>query len=75
MEIRLNKALKLMELVKKDGTVISSYSYKSVKKDNFSYEDFFEVIDKFNAYLSEQPDFDRIQDLLPYVNAFDFTKC
>lgn len=75
MEIRLNKALKLMELVKKDGTVISSYSYKSVKKDNFSYEDFFEVIDKFNTYLSEQPDFDRIQDLLPYVNAFDFTKC
>lgn len=75
MEIRLDKALKLMKLVKKDGTVISTYPYKSVKKDNFSYEDFFKVITKFNEYLKEQPDFDKIQDLLPYVNAFDFDKC
>ena len=73
MKIELDENMRLAKLVKKDGKVISTYSYKNVQKENFTYQDFKKEIEAFNEFLEKQEDFDNIKDLLPYVNAFDFT--
>lgn len=72
MKIELDETLKLAKLVKKDGKVISTYSYKNIQKDNFTYNDFKIEIERFNNFLEKQKDFDSIKELSQYVNAFDF---
>jgi ATP-dependent phosphoenolpyruvate carboxykinase len=66
MKIILNKQTKMAELTKKDGTIISTYSYKNMIKGGNKYaseEDFEKDINEFNDYLSDKDDFDDIRGL------------
>lgn len=72
MKIVIDDNMKVLKLVKKDGTVISTYKPKVIEKEGFTYNDFKTDIQNFNAYLEKQNDFDSIKDLLKYVNSYDF---
>ena len=66
MKIILNKQTKMAELTKKDGTIISTYSYKNMIRGGDKYEneqDFEKDINEFNDYLADKDDFDNIRGL------------
>lgn len=73
MHIKLDNNKKLASLVKKDGTVISTYSFKRVLSDTFTYEILEAEINRFNTFLEKQEEFDNIKGLSQYVNLFDFS--
>ena len=66
MKIVLNKQTKMAELTKRDGTIISTYSYKNMITggDKYASEaDFEKDINEFNDYLADKDDFDDIRGL------------
>jgi hypothetical protein len=66
MEIILNKQTKMAELTKRDGKVISTYSYRNMITggDKYASEaEFQKDIDVFNEYLADKDDFDNIKEL------------
>lgn len=63
MKITINEDKKELSLVKNDGTIISSYSYKNSINDDFTIDNLKEDINKFNITLSRQEEFDNIKDL------------
>lgn len=67
MRITVNEDTKELNLVKEDGTVISTYSYKNVIKDDFTVEDMKADLESFNVTLARQPEFDNIKDLAPVL--------
>lgn len=73
MHIKLDNNKKLASLVKKDGTVISTYSFKRILSDTFTYEILEAEINRFNTFLEKQEEFDNIKGLSQYVNLFDFS--
>lgn len=73
MHIKLDNNKKLASLVKKDGTVISTYSFKRILSDTFTYEVLEAEINRFNTFLEKQEEFDNIKGLSQYVNLFDFS--
>ena len=61
MKINLNKQTKYAELTKRDGKVISTYSYKNMIRGGDKYEseeEFENDINEFNKYLADKDDFD-----------------
>lgn len=72
MKILINENKKQLELVKKDGKIISTYPYKSSLNKDFTLENLKKDINNFNEYLQQQEEFDNIKDLLPILNSFDF---
>ncbi len=68
MKIVLNEITKKAELIKSDGTIISTYSYKNMTHPTFKAD-----IDKFNKELESVDDFDDIKDLSRIVNLHDFS--
>lgn len=72
MKIVLDENKKLGILQKNDGTVISSYSYKNLIKEDFTFEQFKSDIEKFNVTLGKQEEFDNIKDLRPIIAIHDF---
>lgn len=67
MKILVNEDTKELNLIKNDGTVVSTYSYKNVIKDDFTIDELKADIDGFNITLSRQPEFDNIKDLAPVL--------
>lgn len=66
MKIILNKQTKMAELTKKDGTIVSTYSYKNMIRGGDKYaseEDFEKDINEFNDYLADKDEFDDIRGL------------
>lgn len=73
MQIRINEVKKELELVKNDGTVISTYSYKNVVNDtDFTMEDLKRNNESFNETLAKYPEFDSIKDLAPVLKTHNF---
>lgn len=69
MKIIVDEIKKELRLVKKDGTIISDYSYKKALegKDALTIEELKEDIAGFNETLEQQEEFDNIKDLLPIL--------
>ena len=63
MKIVLDEKTKKAELIKSDGTIISTYSYKNMTHPTFKAD-----IDKLNKELESVDDFDDIRDLSRIVN-------
>lgn len=72
MKIVLDEVKKEGVLVKKDGTELERYSYKSLINKNHSFEKFKEDIDKFNKTLGMQEEFDDIKKLNDYISIHDW---
>jgi hypothetical protein len=67
MKIILDEVTKEGKLVKADGTVISSYSFRNLVNDEFTIDDLKRDIEKFNVTLGQQAEFDNIKDLANVV--------
>lgn len=63
MKIVVNELKKCLELIKNDGTVIDSCSYKALVNNTYTIEDLKKENDEFNKTLSSFDDFDDIKDL------------
>lgn len=72
MKIVLNEITKNADLVKSDGTVVSTYSFKNLVNDEFSMEDFKKDIEGFNETLKQYDDFDNISNLSSIVTVHAF---
>ena len=73
MKIQLNETKKELELIKNDGTVISTYSYKNVINDtDFTIDDLKRNNDKFNKTLSLYDEFNSIKDLAQVLKVHNF---
>ena len=72
MKINVDQINKLLKLVKNDGTIISTYSYKNVINDDFTIDDLIEENDKFNKTLEQFDEFDNIADLSKVINLHNF---
>lgn len=68
MKIVLNEVTKNGELTKKDGTIISTYSFKNIINDEFKLDDLKKDIAGLNITLAQYDDFDNIADLTPINN-------
>lgn len=72
MKIIVDQINKLLKLVKNDGTIISTYSYKNVVNDDFTIDDLIEENSKFNKTLEQFDEFDNIADLSKVINLHNF---
>jgi len=72
MKILIDEIKKELQLVKNDGTVISTYSYKNVITEDFTLEDLKRNNEDFNKTLAQQEEFDSIKDLAPILKIHNF---
>ena len=63
MKIIIDEKTKEGVLVKKDGTEVSRYSYKSLIDSEFTMDMFKQDIDNFNVTLGQLEEFDDIKEL------------
>lgn len=73
MKIILDENRQIASLVKNDGTVISTNTFKNLIKNKCSLEYFREKVNKFNEEtLSKQEEFDDIEKLGEYIQIHNF---
>ena len=72
MKIVIDEVKKELQLVKNDGTVISTYSYKNVISEDFTFEDLKRNNEDFNKTLAQQEEFDSIKDLAAVLKIHNF---
>lgn len=72
MKIVINEENKVLELVKNDGTIVDTCSYKTLIDDDYTMEDLIEDNEKFNRTLSSFKEFDNIKDLSAVIKMHDW---
>ena len=72
MKIILNETVKEANLINKKGKIISTYSYRKVLNDEFTFEDFKKDIESFNETLATFPEFDDIKEMSKVIQLHNF---